>query len=374
MSSERTEVAVTGATGFLGVHLVAELLRRHRGVTVLARGEPEVVLGTLRRRLRLVGVPDRPEHRLAERLHVVPIDLTSPGLGLAPPEFRRLASDVDRIWHCAGDITFDGDLDRLREVNVTGTRNVLDLATAGTRHPTVHHISTAAVAGARRQGRIRAEPLEDVGFECTYERSKHEAETVVRRWATDNGRPAVIHRPSGLITDRPHHAPMPLNPLTTLVDVLRRLLDQLGIPRDAAEHRQPVVRIPADRTASVNLLPVEHAAATMTRLAEHQPSRPVETHHVVHQHDVLAGDLLQAMEHSLPVRFRVVTSGPPDPSPLESAVQNFQGVHRYLRHHRRYDSTGVRALLGDAALAPPIDAEYLRNGTRIPEETTTRLP
>ncbi|WP_249123986.1 SDR family oxidoreductase [Saccharopolyspora erythraea] len=374
MSVDQRGVAITGATGFLGVHLVAELLDRHRRLIVLARRDRASVLDTMERRLRLLGVPERVLRELPERLKVVRVELTRPRLGLIPAAFQLLADRIDRIWHCAGDTTLDGSLSRLREVNVAGTRHVLDLAAAGERHPLVHHTSTIGVAGSRRYGLIPARVLDDeAGFECNYERSKYEAETLVQHWAVDRGRPVVVHRPSVLITDRPHRAEMPLNPLTTIARLLHRHLTQLGLSGEVPEQLQPVVRVPADRTASVNLVQARHAAAVMARLGDHPPSAGVLVHHVVHQRDMLVPDVLAVLERMAPVRLRVVPAAPPDTSPLEAVLQAYPVVQRYLRHHRRFDSSGVRALLGERAVAEPIDADYLLAGLRSVFDAPARL-
>lgn len=58
-------------------------------------------------------------------------DLGRPALGLSAAAFQRLADELDVIWHSAGNINLDDDLDSLRRVNVEGTRNMLELAAAG---------------------------------------------------------------------------------------------------------------------------------------------------------------------------------------------------------------------------------------------------
>jgi thioester reductase-like protein len=207
-------VALTGATGFLGLRLLHELLRRHPSVTVLARGEP----GRVRERIaRGLGrfAPDLTD--LAARVQVVSARITEPGLALSVSAYQELADSLDVIWHCAGNTTLDGDLATLRGVNVDGTRYVLELAGAGRRTPMVFHVSTAFVAGARRDGTVHEDELTDAyGFEGTYERSKYEAEQLVHTWARATGRPVVIFRPSVLTTDLPPHPDLPEHPLLNI--------------------------------------------------------------------------------------------------------------------------------------------------------------
>src|SRR5262249_20721028 len=123
-------VAVTGATGFLGLHLVRGLLAEHRRLVVLARGAPAATLERIGRFLTLVGAPPEVVGGLPTRVRVVVADVTRPRFGLSGGAFAELAAGLDAVWHCAGDTTLDADLGLLRRVNVEGTRNALALATA----------------------------------------------------------------------------------------------------------------------------------------------------------------------------------------------------------------------------------------------------
>ncbi|SFQ00030.1 Male sterility protein [Amycolatopsis arida] len=354
-------VALTGATGFLGAHLVRELLRRHRTLTVLARGDSASVLDRIGRFLRLAGASAELLDELPGRVRPVRTDLTRPRLGLSATAFRELADELDVLWHCAGDVTLGGDLAELRRVNVGGTRQMLDLAAAGRRQPLLHHVSTAFVAGAHRYGTIREDFLDDsAGFENHYERSKFEAEVLVRRWAAEHGRPVVVFRPSVLVTDLPRCADLPRHTVGLVGELVEKHLRQFGLADHwPPEHLRPVVRIVGDSTAHLNLLPVDTAASVMARLAEHPPSGGVDTFHIVHRWDTLIADLLAVLERIAPVRPRLVSGVPPDETSLEAAVRYYSAFGSYARQHRRFDDSRVRALLGNSTHCPRLDRNYL---------------
>jgi thioester reductase-like protein len=84
-------------------------------------------------------------------------------------------------------------------VNVEGTRNVLDLASAAKRLRRLNHFSTAYVSGDR-VGVILEEEL-DMGqrFHNPYEETKFEGERIVRRAQADL--PATVYRPSIVVGD-----------------------------------------------------------------------------------------------------------------------------------------------------------------------------
>lgn len=364
-------VALTGATGFLGLRLVRELLRRHRTLTVLAHAGSKGALGHITRFLELTDAPAELIAGLPSRLQVLETDLGQPRMGLATAAFERLAGEVDVIWHSAGDINLDDDLAKLRRVNVEGTRNVLELATASRRKPMIYHIGTAFVGGARREGVIYEDELDDAhGFENGYERSKYEAEVLVRAWSRAHSRPAVVLRPGILVTDLSPHPELPEHPLQFIDQILRTSLRGVGLAGSRIpEGSRPVVRMAGHPLGHLNLMPVEHAARVMVQLAGRQPSGRVDTYHVVHDHDVPTTVITAMMEQLVPVKVELVENRPGDPSPLEAAADLYPGFTPYLSHRRRFDDTRVRTLLGPSVSGIRVDLDYLLAGV-CPKQTS----
>jgi len=102
------------------------------------------------------------------RLRALCGDLTS---GVRAPD-----GEIDVVCHCAASITFDLPLEEAREINVEGTRAMLDLARAVGAHRFVH-VSTAYVAGTHSG--LFTEDMLGTEFRNTYEQTKCEAERVV---------------------------------------------------------------------------------------------------------------------------------------------------------------------------------------------------
>jgi thioester reductase-like protein len=193
-------VLLTGATGFVGTEVLARLL--HDGdepVWALVRGRDR---DDARRRLATVldGVGASAEQRA--RVRAVPGDLTAPALGLAAADTAPLLHEVTAIVHCAASVSFTLPLAEARAINVGGTRGVLQLArrlAARGRLRRLVHVSTAYVAG-RHHGRFTERDLwVGQAFRNTYERTKAEAEALVRDAAA--GLPAVVVRPSIVVGD-----------------------------------------------------------------------------------------------------------------------------------------------------------------------------
>ena len=83
------------------------------------------------------------------------------------------------VIHSAASVAFDLPIEEARAINVEGTRRVLDFAGAVPDLQRVAYVSTAYVAGDRR-GTVYEDDRETGTFRNSYERSKHEAEAVVR--------------------------------------------------------------------------------------------------------------------------------------------------------------------------------------------------
>jgi long-chain acyl-CoA synthetase len=133
-------------------------------------------------------------------VRAVAADLETPGLGLSALARDRLAASIGSIVHCAASISFALELEDARRINVEGTRSVLALAEEAFEHGSLDrfvHVSTAYVAG-ERDGCV-SEHDGDVGqdFRNTYERTKLEAEEVVRASPV----PSAILRPSVIVGD-----------------------------------------------------------------------------------------------------------------------------------------------------------------------------
>ena len=132
---------VTGATGFIGRHLVERLLERDGDIHVLVREGSEDKLERLK---AMAG--DQ-----ADRIKPVKGDISEPALGLSG-EDKQALQGVDHFFHLAAiyDMTTD-DEERNRRLNVLGTQNAVDLANeVGAKH--LHYASLIAVVLSARSG------------------------------------------------------------------------------------------------------------------------------------------------------------------------------------------------------------------------------
>jgi thioester reductase-like protein len=198
--SSSDAVLITGATGFVGMEVLARYLERsERPMVALVRagsdaGARERIDGVL---TNLFG--GARAAALSGRVEALAADLTAPRLGLPREKCAALASRVGTIIHSAASVSFTLPLGEARATNVDGTSRMLEFAGECGELDRYAHVSTAYVAGTF-DGRF-GEGDDDVGqsFHNTYERSKLEAEQLVRG---SGALPWTILRPSIVVGDR----------------------------------------------------------------------------------------------------------------------------------------------------------------------------
>lgn len=177
---------LTGASGFLGREILREIARREPDARVYALLRAPV--GDLERRAAALGW-----RRVAPRAVAVSGDLMRLRAGLSPRDVERITSEVTHVVHAGATVRFDEDLHRARQVNVHGTRQLLDLARRMKRLERFVLVSTAFVGGERARTLLEG-PAPPGRFRNTYERTKWEAEEVARRAMATL--PVTIVRPS----------------------------------------------------------------------------------------------------------------------------------------------------------------------------------
>jgi thioester reductase-like protein len=245
---------LTGATGFLGMQLLARYLERtERRIYALVRAGDDLEAS---RRLRetVAGlVPDPAAY--GDRVTAVRGDITRPGLGLDPRRRDALAEAVTEIVHGAASVTFDLPLERSREINVEGTRRMLALARLCARRGGLRrfsYVSTAYVAGTHC-GAFGEDEL-DLGqdFRNPYERSKFEAERLVR--AHRDELPVQIFRPSIVVGEE-------RTGWTPAFNVIYWPI--------RAFSRGAYLVLPAKRDAPVDVVPVNFVADAILELSRH---------------------------------------------------------------------------------------------------------
>jgi thioester reductase-like protein len=273
-------IFLTGATGYIGAHLAANLLERHSdslNLLVRARNLREAEM-RLWNALQLHLDFPRFYELLKTRIAIFLGDLTETSFGLAEEDYARLCCTTDSLIHCAASLNRRSEKSCLN-VNLRGTLEVVKLARRVQRDHglrRISHVSTVAVAG-RRKNEVVCEP-DAVDWNRSdydpYARTKKFCEHMIRELLPDV--PRTIFRPSIVLGDSRRGE-------TTQFDMVRAFVFLAGLP--VLPFR------PSDR---LDIVPADFVADSVVAL--HQKAKP--EHDIYH---LSAGTASQ--------RFRELTDG-----------------------------------------------------------------
>jgi amino acid adenylation domain-containing protein/thioester reductase-like protein len=139
-------ILLTGATGFVGIHLLTELLLQTQATIYLlvrAKNEQEaeasLIKSMVQQQLSLSGFA-------RDRIVIVCGNLSRPLLGLSQTAFDKLAGEIDMIYHCGSSVNFIKPYSAMKAPNVEGMQEILRLATTHTLKP-ISLLSAVAIFG-----------------------------------------------------------------------------------------------------------------------------------------------------------------------------------------------------------------------------------
>lgn len=181
-------VFVTGSSGFLGRHLLRELLRATDDrFYLLTRSERSLV--SIRRHLGCLA---------DNRIVFIPGDITQPCLGIHEGIRQMLSCKIDEVWHLAASTSFD-ERDRagIAHANVQGTGHLVETVRSFRNLTCLFHVSTAYACGMASGIVPEIHFAPPKAFRNVYEETKNAAERLV----LDSGLPHAIIRPSILVGD-----------------------------------------------------------------------------------------------------------------------------------------------------------------------------
>ncbi|MFD4600527.1 amino acid adenylation domain-containing protein [Streptomyces sp. NPDC058464] len=186
-------ILLTGATGFVGVHLLAELLTTTDAEVVcpVRAASPAEAAARLDRALytHLIDLPATAR----TRVKALPADLARPRLGLDEARFTDLARTCGAILHNGATVSIMREYATLRAANTESTRTLLRMAAV--RSTPLHLVSTLSVAQPLTLGPEVPEAFlpPHPGLRFGYQQSKWAAERLLEQ-AAERGLPVTVHR------------------------------------------------------------------------------------------------------------------------------------------------------------------------------------
>jgi NAD(P)-dependent dehydrogenase (short-subunit alcohol dehydrogenase family) len=345
---------VTGATGFIGRHLVRALLARGRStVYVLVRGRS---LGKLDE-LREFWGP-----QAARRVIAVKGDLAQTGLGVGPADLRKLKGKITHLFHLGAVYDIEASAEAMHRANIGGTEHALAFG-HGVGAKCFHFVSSIAAAGLYR-GTFTEDMFEEAEeLDHPYHRTKHDSEGMVRA----NGRvPFRIYRPGIVVGHSQTGAIDKIDGPYYFFKALQKL-------RESWPRWVPLVGVEG---GYLNLVPVDFVVNALVHLA-HLKGKDGRCFHLTDPRAMRVGEALNifaraahAPEMAMRVDPRVFAMVPegltaavgrykPLQNVLDQVLRDLQiprSVLQFMNYPTRFDSSATQALLDRARIrVPPLE-------------------
>jgi hybrid polyketide synthase/nonribosomal peptide synthetase ACE1 len=189
-------VVIVGATGYLGLHILARLIDPTSVMRITCLVRPSYLSSSS----PLYAHP---------KVHPIAADLSQAALGLDAPTFAALASKADIVLHCVANCAFWDGFESLRNVDFDAVKDLVKLCVAN--DATLHFMSSGAVD--------RVPPVDGSDG---YIASKWAAENLLNQ-AAILGLKMQIHRPVSVLTDERTSGPGAVAVKDDLMRILLRL-------------------------------------------------------------------------------------------------------------------------------------------------------
>ncbi|MBI5611342.1 MAG: SDR family oxidoreductase [Deltaproteobacteria bacterium] len=275
-------------------------------------------------------------------------DILALDLGLSGAEVRRLHEEVEEVHHLAAIHYLGIEAPRMRQVNVEGLRETLELALGMKKLRRVCVWSTVFVAGNRTGSVHEHELMVGQAFRNPYERTKAEAELLAR--AAMAKLPVTVVRVPILVGD-------------SRTGEAGRLEGVYALASQIAQSDQAIV-LPITGTHSLHIAPVDYAVQAAVHLAR-LPQTEGGTFHLVDEQPMTARAFFDAVADA---------AGRPRPlvswqGRVHAMLRKVPAVSGQVRHERsflewfdcevRFDATQTRLALAGSGITCPRVAEYV---------------
>jgi nucleoside-diphosphate-sugar epimerase len=282
----RMRVLLTGATGFLGKEILAQAASDPHVEEVVSVVRPQTIRDRKTKKVVKILSPRQRGARLLKQVHVtgkaarrfrfIKGDIEEPGFGISSAELRRLKKTLTHVVHCAASVSFDDTYESSFRANVLGSRNALAFSKAlqsAPGSPFVAHVAieTSYIHGRRKRTIAQEDALVFPRhfYNNYYELTKAMASIETDRALIEDGLRVTQLLPSIVIghsrTGNNRGDTKVLNAPVNAFGRAKEAMEALGGEwRDRARGWLVgliATTFPADRSAELNLVPVDRVAA-----------------------------------------------------------------------------------------------------------------
>lgn len=339
---DRETLFITGFPGFIANRLLQRLaLSDCRFILLVQSSLASRAAEEIARIAQVTG-------KSVDNFQVVEGDISKPGLGLFPEELDLVQQRVTRIFHLAAIYDLAVHREPALQVNVSGTRNVLELARSLPQLRQFHHVSTCYVAGKREGLVLESELRHKAGFRNFYEESKYFGEVEVELAKHDL--PVTIYRPAVVCGHSQTGETGKYDGIYYLINYLLRWPGVLSLI-NIGNHK-----------VSLNLVPVDFVVDAMSALAFDEKAIG-KTLQLADPAPLTTNQLFNAIAHSIDGRRSRITAPASwvefflmlPPSPRVTGLPHRAVPYFFLK--QVYDSSEARKLLAPHRIhCPPFES------------------
>jgi len=325
----RLRVLLTGATGFLGKEILAQAAGDRGIEEVVAVVRPETLRDPRTKAVLKVLSPRQRGALLLKRLHIVGAatrkfrfvegDIEKPLFGIAEGERRKLGASLTHVIHCAASVSFDDPYESSFRANVLGCRNALAFsrsvqAAEGSKFVCHVAIETSYIHGRRKRTIAQETALmfPPHFYNNFYELTKAMASIETDRALVEDGLrvtqllPSIVigHSRTGNNRGDTKVVNAPINAFGRAKEALESLGGDLVDRARAWLVSTIATAFPADRSAELNLVPVDRVAAGILA-ALRTPEAIGARVHLATDNRIRSEDVVRTIREELGVNVRL---------------------------------------------------------------------
>jgi nucleoside-diphosphate-sugar epimerase len=361
----KSTIALTGATGFLGSHLMASLITKGYNIIVLGRSaKSESLYERITRLIRWFGMDN-----CSGQITCIETDLSQDNLGIEKREYSRICSVVGSVIHCASDTSFsENKREKVMSANIKNLKGILEFS-KNANVSFFHYISTAYVAGTG--AKLCKEVLSSSKtFTNVYEESKAAAENIISDFCRKNSISLSIIRPSIVYGDSQNGRSLKFNALYfpirsahSIRDIyLNDLINNGGIKAakngvciDSKGYLILPLKIFLPREGDLNIIPVDYFVNATVKIIENCSGSGI--YHLTSNSPTTMKIVAEYYQKLMKVSGVEIIYGPkPDNilrNPAEELFDRFIEPYRpYLSDNRVFDRTNSSK--ATEGLNPPV--------------------
>jgi len=340
-------ILITGATGFVGINIVCRLLEENNTyLYLLARDAGTNTATTRMHNILKTYYADTEEfNNVLNRIEIISGDITEDKLGISNDKWNELSQKINIIYHSAATIHFNLPYNEAYQINVLGTKRVLNFAEQCYKNrvlQVMNHISTAYVGGKIFRTFFEHELSIGQEFANTYEKTKFEAEILTNEYI-NRGLPIIVYRPSIIAGNS-------ISGVITKGAIIFEFINQFS----THTYKEFI----CNEDSSLNIIPIDYLIEAMIHISM-EKNNTGKTFHVINKNNTNIRSMVTTICKALNVA-----------TPLFISIDNQNHASKYTKlllytfinyiekSHVFDDSLATKALNNSNIICERINADY----------------